>query len=362
MLTDWLAANGAQLASPDQADLVAISCIDARFGAKVRRLQHQYPRTIVGGGGSNVPDAYDPPVVAGDYRQWFAVYADCGYDSACELDSVWDGSDDRVIPDWSFDWRAPYTVAEDGRVQLVLSRGCKRRCVFCQPGWQQPYEEHPEPARVISDAWQLQRARTPTTYITNDLQSISFCSQLPPTASASMTMAALRLGLPSSRLVRLGVEGISERLRRAIKKPISNDDLIDSTLWLLSEGKNVRWFMLCGLPGETADDWTEIKHAITEVARYSDRYHLAISFTSFLASPATPLADIEIDDSYWPHWEEFWDWYFCLGWCNRIAIYRPAGPENRHKLQQAYRTNVRLQYPYRKHISRALRHYWNALS
>jgi hypothetical protein len=126
------------------------------------------------------------------------------------------------------------------------------------------------------------------------------------------------------------VEGVSERMRKSVGKPISHDDLVKSAAWLNSLGKSVRWFMIAGLPGETDDDWKEIQKAIMDWKRICSKGVLALSFTAWQPEPATPFGVAPVVDDYWPRWESFREWFFSgAGWSNRVKLMAPAGPKTR---------------------------------
>lgn len=161
----------------------------------------------------------------------------------------------------------------------------------------------------------------------------SFFARLPHTSAGSYSIAYLRrTGLPPARQVRLGVEGVSERLRAAVNKPIAHNDLVQCTSWLNANGKSVRWFMICGLPYETAEDWNELKRAIRDWKMLTPKGTLEISFTAFIPEPSTPMAYLPINDDYYSLYKDFAEWFFNgRGWSNRIKLYKPKGTQTRNE-------------------------------
>jgi radical SAM superfamily enzyme YgiQ (UPF0313 family) len=198
----------------------------------------------------------------------------------------------------------------------------------------------------------------------------SFANRLPPTEHGSYSVEYMRKnGLPRARQVRLGVEGVSERLRRYVSKPISRSDLVNSTAWLNDNKKSVRWFMLAGLPTENKDDWLELQETLQEWKRLTTKGVLGVSFTAFIPHPGTPFALERVTDEYWEYYTSFKDWFFGgRGWSNRIKLMFPQQPEARVKkamltlgltekqVREGGHTspNERLLYPYQKQINSLL--------
>ena len=253
------------------AELVLLSCGDCAEGlTPLRRIrtgrcgQRSWAPILIGGMGALSPGALGErgaTVVLGDYRRFLSVLLDKGLEVASELPNVYhrNQSDDHIVEiDHSFPWHeAGKQIGMDDRYGIYLSRGCKRRCAFCQVGWAQEYSEHPEPDSIPRDL-----PPSKINYITNALSEVSFADSLPRGDFASDSFDAVRGRSPLVRMVRIGVEGISERLRRAVGKPISNEDLVNVTCRLQSEGRDVKWFLIAGLPGERADDWLEFRDTL----------------------------------------------------------------------------------------------------
>jgi hypothetical protein len=84
------------------------------------------------------------------------------------------------------------------------------------------------------------------------------------------------------------------------------------------------------LPGETDDDWREIRLAVMDWKKMCAKGVLALSFTAWQPEPATPLGIAPVTDEYWPRWEAFREWFFAgAGWSNRVKLMSPANPKTR---------------------------------
>jgi radical SAM superfamily enzyme YgiQ (UPF0313 family) len=169
-------------------------------------------------------------------------------------------------------------------------------------------------------------------------------------------------GAPAARQIRLGVEGVSGRIRSLVGKPISKDDLIKCTIWLNELGKSVRWFMIAGIPGEDDCDWDELRESVQDWKMRCKKGVLALSFTAWQPEPATPMGILPVEDSYWDRFCSFRDWFFTAGWSNRVKIMGPAAPPSR-MISSVYRMalsvaelrnggnwgpNDRVNYPHKK--------------
>lgn len=144
--------------------------------------------------------------------------------------------------------------------------------------------------------------------------------------------------LPLSRRVtksvRIGVEGPSERLRRAVGKPVANVDLLNATFCLLANGIGVRWFFIVGLPGETVADYEDLRFLVSELKKLP-KGCVMMNFHAFIPQPATPLSVLPLRDDYWERFDEFRRWFFHgPGFTRRVQIVAPAQHAGRLKRSQ----------------------------
>lgn len=323
--------------SIDQSDCILATCQSTEATTAIKSLRKKYPNKLIicGGAASTSPYSigkYCDAVCVGDGQVFIDTLIEAGFDRAKKLPNVWiDGETRSVSIDQNFPWDMPPIQAEDGAYRLWCGRGCKHKCKFCQTGWAYVYSENPRPQNLLSNAKRLLSSGKKIAYLSNDVMQHSFYSALPPTEHGSYTVAFLKKnGLPPARQIRIGVEGVSERLRKSVSKPISDEDLLGCTRWLNGNKKSVRWFMIAGLPGETDDDWEELKSIVQRWKMLTPVGVLALSFTAFCPEPATPFAQVALDDNYWPRFEAFKEWFFGgKGWSNRIKLMMPQQPESR---------------------------------
>lgn len=129
--------------------------------------------------------------------------------------------------------------------------------------------------------------------------------------------------------------------------------------------------MIAGLPGETKDDWEELKDVVLRWKSITSKGVLALSFTAFSPDPATPLSIEPITDDYWDYFLDFKEWFFGgKGWSNRIKLMNPQQPKTRMQKaifsmglseQQLRRGGYfspnweRLSYPYKQKVEQKMR-------
>ena len=370
MYCQWeLQKRGMQEVSIENATHILCSCVSVGNVTRIKTLKKKNKSAIIIVGG---PAAYSPyifmdvadVIVVGDGSRFFRILFEKGIDKAVELENVLTQNKLFAKIDNGFPYNMPPMKTIDGTYRVFCGKGCKGKCNFCQTGWAIEYSENPDPGLLIRQSKDLIRAGQKIQYVSNDLNQHSFSPKLPNTSTGSVSVKFLKkYGLPAAREVRLGIEGVSQRLRDKNAKPISNKDLVDLSIWLSSNSRAVKWFLIAGLPSEHKDDWGELREAIKAWKKYTSKGVLHISFTTFTPQPATPFSYYGVNSEYWENYEEFADWFFHgKGYSNRIRIYKPEKPENRDKNailymgneESVYKTGVYspnisvVEYPHRK--------------
>jgi hypothetical protein len=338
MWLQWHVKNcGGQLVEPSKADALLATCVDPRNWKFLAAVKKAWPGKPLFAGGAGALSPYSlglhcDAVCVGNGERFVSTLIANGIDAAKALPESWVAGEARPVEVAAgFPWLCPPIQSEDGAYRVWCGRGCKKKCAFCQTGWAMQYEENPHPAALFKSIDDLHAKNKPFAYLSNDPNQHSFASRLPAIDHGSYSLDFIkRNGLPSARQIRLGVEGVSERMRSLVGKPISHSDLVKSAAWLNANGKSVRWFMIAGLPGETAADWDELRQAVSDWKMACSKGVLALSFTAWQPEPATPLGVAPVDDGYWQRWESFRDWFFSgAGWSNRIKLMAPAAPKSR---------------------------------
>lgn len=202
-------------------------------------------------------------------------------------------------------WEAPsytaVTVRGDNTDVIELARGCESKCAFCRIGWAGgTYREAPreEVETAIARA-----AGKNVSIFAPDYSAVSYvedvekfvaeagCRNIARDARADYAHKHLKSGR-GVKSYNFGIEGMSERLRAAVGKPLKHERLIGTMRMLADAGINhALWYMLFALPGETDEDFADLIRAIDEL---DDVYLGALNFTCSQVKglPHTPLERI----------------------------------------------------------------------
>lgn len=290
-------------------------------------------KIILGGGGCYAPAVFDPYIDAacvGEGSRFVSTLLDSGLDAALSLPETWiPGATNEVIPGKDFPWYLPPLNHPDGTVRVFGSRGCSFNCLFCQTGWENTYRPNPDSDNLKRQIQATVKTGAKMAIITNDAaeENVHLLGQQEfISVTLHNTMKNL---LPITREqtkgVRFGVEGVSERLRRAIGKPIPSDDLIKTTVEILSAGIGVRWFFIPGLPGEKDDDWKELEYCVMQLKKHVKKGVVMMNFHAYIPQPATPLCVLPLVDEYWERYDNFRTWFFNgLGFTRHVQLVNPA--------------------------------------
>ena len=190
------------------------------------------------------------------------------------------------------------TNARNHTAIVEVARGCRSRCSFCSIGWGGgTYREAPE--EEIGEVVRSLAGRKLNLFAA-DYSSVSYaseadallarygCTPLSRDARMDATLSMLK-GDGVAKSFSFGVEGLSERLRRAVGKALPEAKILETMRRLRNAGvPEVKWYVILGLPGEEDSDLAEMIALLSRVrAVYPGKLEVTITFLHAL--PHTPL-------------------------------------------------------------------------
>lgn len=166
--------------------------------------------------------------------------------------------------------------------EIQLSTGCRRKCLFCTNTFREPYREQPK--ENVFEYLERHRKENPdrkAIYLaSNSTNDVSYYSEVERKlmelnlVDRSLSNAIqgvtdqfieMRSQVSDFGEVLIGVEGMSERVRWYINKPISRDLLRDTLIRALKKRLPVRTCHQFNLPGEDMHDWLEFRDILDEM-------------------------------------------------------------------------------------------------
>ncbi|MCD6430057.1 MAG: TIGR03960 family B12-binding radical SAM protein, partial [Deltaproteobacteria bacterium] len=204
----------------------------------------------------------------------------------------------------------PLIQAVHDRLALEISRGCSRGCRFCQAGMiYRPVREQP-PEKLFAAAVSGAEATGMEELSLLSLSVGDYSQLLELVLGMRRSCPSLDLSLPS---VRAGVlnnellealkrsrqggftiapEAGTQRLRDAINKGLSEDEILDTIENLFTQGWDlIKLYFMIGLPGETDADVEGIVELCGRALARSKnkRQRLNVSVSTFVPKPHTPF-------------------------------------------------------------------------
>ena len=191
--------------------------------------------------------------------------------------------------------------------RIEVARGCRKRCRFCGIAWTKKYRELPAgdvaAAIMAEPARQNIKCFAPEPWLHSQWGDIcaAFDSLGKKNQARDMSArTALAVGFGNGGHYSVGIEGLSERLRRSLSKPLSNDSLVDLVEMASGNSGQINLYLMCDLPGETRDDYAEFASALARVNLRtrppSKRYHgppggffITTTLNMFCPTPHTPM-------------------------------------------------------------------------
>ena len=243
-------------------------------------------------------------------------------------------------PDDWVDWDAnPLIRTDDKVIRIVASKGCHLKCKFCATTYRQTYRVNENSEQTLTAVDGAQSRGEGLSLITNDvgvLPTLPEIARRGQLAFQSLTVKSLRephmlatILRANMKISRFGVEGISERIRQAFGKPVSNNELIDMLGQMHSANLDSHLFFIVGAPYETAEDWAEYRDFHQKLALKLRSHLCRIKMTAFNAQPPTPLAYFIAGREYHTLADEWLTWLLHNLKSRHVMYVMPRKPESR---------------------------------
>lgn len=208
----------------------------------------------------------------------------------------------------------PHAKPVHDRLSVEVARGCTRGCRFCQAGYNyRPVREREaaDVARIIQkslDAGGFEEV----SFLSLSTGDYSCIAPLLTALIEAKSPERISVSLPSlrveslteqiidqiSRVKRTGFtlapEAGSERLRAALNKDFSDDDIVQTVEKVFNWGWSlIKLYFMIGLPTETEDDIDAIvaltKKALKTARGITKRARITINVSAFVPKPHTPF-------------------------------------------------------------------------
>lgn len=188
---------------------------------------------------------------------------------------------------------------------VEISRGCPYNCAFCELGNSLPFRLYRAPElKAVLDQADTHITRKINFYAPDEASHPDYFELYKYlrkrgyiAAFSSMRIESiLKHGLPNiptNVLIRVGVDGLNEKTRRQVRKPITDDMIIQYFDAFIQRGHiQFKMFMIFGYPWETLDDFAGFESLMRRLFALPLRKNISlrIKWTPFIPQPCTPLA------------------------------------------------------------------------
>jgi hypothetical protein len=177
------------------------------------------------------------------------------------------------LEDFTYPYKYAYAIPGGLNNKYLSSQinetviGCQRNCLFCSYGWHRKHSG--DGLQKDSGVLQGDRERTIFEVLAGNHDHLN----------------ALRM---------VGLDGISERVRRAVAKPIKYQDVIDFMVLMSKKSTphHIKFYNVCGYWFEDDSDYQEFARNVIDADKQmvNGKFCIELHSTPFRPMPATPMA------------------------------------------------------------------------
>jgi len=218
-------------------------------------------------------------------------------------DKIPDALMETPLPD-----NPPYLNRPDTRSAawyIEIARGCPYKCSFCELGNSTKFRLYSiEKIKKTLDACDLTKTKKINFYAPDEAshpgygELFDYMKERGFLAGfSSMRIESVMRKMPpirANQLIRVGIDGLSERIRNQVNKPISDDMIVEYFKKLVDQGHvTFKCFFIFSYPGETMEDFKCFERLMRRILSIPLKKNLSlrIKWTPFIPQPCTPMKD-----------------------------------------------------------------------
>ncbi|MCX5717573.1 MAG: radical SAM protein [Nitrospirae bacterium] len=182
---------------------------------------------------------------------------------------------------------------------IEAMRGCPWKCRFCVAGHIYTPARKKELTAIKGEIDNALKITERVGLIGPSLTDYTHISEVLKTEGVDFSITSLRASKKSAELagllkghksVSIAPEAGTERMRRVINKKITEDDIIETSRLIFSEGmENLRLYFMVGLPTENGDDIKGMVSLVKKIRDISKKGNIVLTLSTFVPKPFTPF-------------------------------------------------------------------------
>lgn len=182
---------------------------------------------------------------------------------------------------------------------IEAMRGCPWNCRFCAAGRIYKPPRKKELSAIKEEIGTALSKTKRIGLVGPSLSDYPYAKDVLKIPGVDFSITSLRASSKSAELIGLirGHKSVSiapeagtERLRKAINKMISEEDILHTSELLFNEGiGNLRLYFMVGLPTETREDIDGIVGLVRKIRDISTKGYITLSVSTFVPKPFTPF-------------------------------------------------------------------------